>query len=86
MLHLIIRLIYSALASDDIRVLIVSLLKNYSKDTGLKAVLDSENVSEEELDQPYSTFNPNIAKKLLSILKPNELTTLKTELNKLNMD
>ncbi|BDT03686.1 hypothetical protein SHM_13320 [Spiroplasma ixodetis] len=62
--HLIIRLIYSALASDDIRVLIVSLLKNHSKDTGLKAFLDSENVSEEELDQPYSTFNPNIAKKL----------------------
>ncbi|WP_375316883.1 hypothetical protein [Spiroplasma endosymbiont of Virgichneumon dumeticola] len=86
MLPLIIRLIYSALASDDIRVLIVSLLKNYSKDTGLKAVLDSENVSEEELDQPYSTFNPNIAKKLLSILKPNELTTLKTELNKLFKD
>ncbi|WP_375317700.1 hypothetical protein [Spiroplasma endosymbiont of Virgichneumon dumeticola] len=83
MLPLIIRLIYSALASDDIRVLIVSLLKNYSKDTGLKAVLDSENVSEEELDQPYSTFNPNIAKKLLSILKSNELTILKNELNKL---
>lgn len=83
MLPLIIRLIYSALASDDIRVLIVSLLKNYSKDTGLKAVLDSENVSEEELDQPYSTFNPNIAKKLLSILKPNELTILKNELDKL---
>ncbi|WP_375317370.1 hypothetical protein [Spiroplasma endosymbiont of Virgichneumon dumeticola] len=76
MLPLIIRLIYSALASDDIRVLIVSLLKNYSKDTGLKAVLDSENVSEEELDQPYSTFNPNIAKKLLSILKSNELNKL----------
>ncbi|WP_375317226.1 hypothetical protein [Spiroplasma endosymbiont of Virgichneumon dumeticola] len=83
MLPLIIRLIYSALASDDIRVLIVSLLKNYSKDTGLKTVLDSENVSEEELDQPYSTFNPNIAKKLLSILKSNELTILKNELNKL---
>ncbi|WP_342276766.1 hypothetical protein [Spiroplasma endosymbiont of Nebria brevicollis] len=83
MLPLIIRLIYSALASDDIRVLIVSLLKNYSKDNGLKSVLDSENVSIEELNQPYSVFNPNIAKKLLSILKPNELTILKTELDKL---
>lgn len=83
MLPFIIRLIYSALASNDIRALIIDLLKNYSKDTGLKAVLDSENVSEKELDQPYSTFNPNIAKKLLSILKPNELTILKNELDKL---
>lgn len=83
MLPLIIRLIYSALASDDICVLIINLLKNYSKDNGLKSVLDSENVSTEELDQPYSVFNPNIAKKLLSILKPNELTILKNELDKL---
>lgn len=83
MLPLIIRLIYSALASNDIRTLIIDLLKAYKNDSGLKSVLESENVSEEEIDQPYSVFNPNIIKKFLSILKPNELKTLKTELDKL---
>lgn len=83
MLPLIIRLIYSALASNDIRILIIKLLKLYKNDSGLKSVLESENVSEEEINQPYSVFNPNIIKKFLSILKPNELKTLKTELDKL---
>ncbi|WP_425381505.1 hypothetical protein [Spiroplasma endosymbiont of Polydrusus pterygomalis] len=83
MLPLIIRIIYSALETNDIRTAIISLLKLYSKNQSLKSVLDSENVSEEELGQPYSTFNPNIIKKLLSILKPNELTELKTQLDKL---
>lgn len=83
MLPLIIRIIYSALETNDIRTAIITLLKLYSKNQSLKSVLDSENVSEEELDQPYSTFNPNIIKKLISILKPSELTELKTQLDKL---
>ncbi len=83
MLPLIIRIIYSALETNDIRTAIISLLKLYSKNQSLKSVLDSENVSEEELGQPYSTFNPNIIKKLLSILKPSELTELKTQLDKI---
>ncbi|WP_339047720.1 hypothetical protein [Spiroplasma endosymbiont of Colias croceus] len=83
MLPLIIRIIYSALETNDIRTAIISLLKLYSKNQSLKSVLDSENVNEEELDQPYSTFNPNIIKKLISILKPSELTELKTQLDKL---
>ncbi|MCZ6903014.1 MAG: hypothetical protein O7C58_02440 [Rickettsia endosymbiont of Ixodes persulcatus] len=83
MLPLIIRIIYSALEINDIRTAIITLLKLYSKNQSLKLVLDSENVSEEELDQPYSNFNPNIIKKLLSIMKPSELTELKTQLDKL---
>lgn len=83
MLPLIIRIIYSALETNDIRTAIVSLLKLYSKNQSLKSVLDSENISDEELDQPYSTFNPNIIKKLISIMKPSELTELKTQLDKL---
>lgn len=83
MLPLIIRLLMSALNSNDIRILIIGLLKNYSKNEALKVVLDKENVSTDELNQPYAIFNPTIIKKFLSILKPAELAELKNQLNKM---
>lgn len=82
MLPQIIELIYYALASNDIRVLIFGLLKDYVKEQSLKIVLKDENVSEEELDQPYSIFNPNILKKLISIITPDEFKTLESSINK----
>ncbi|WP_342217648.1 hypothetical protein [Spiroplasma endosymbiont of Amphimallon solstitiale] len=58
------------------------VLRTYYKNQSLKAVFDSENISEKEIHQPYSLFNPNILKKLISILKPNELSILQNEINK----
>ncbi|WP_400254876.1 hypothetical protein [Spiroplasma endosymbiont of Cleonymus obscurus] len=82
MLPLIIEWIYYALASNDIKLALINALKNYYKNQSLKAVFDSENISEKEIHQPYSVFNPNILKKLTSILKPSELSILQNEINK----
>ncbi|WP_458258741.1 hypothetical protein [Spiroplasma endosymbiont of Dactylopius coccus] len=82
MLPLIIEWIYYALASNDIKLALINALKTYYKNQSLKAVFDSENISEKEIHQPYSVFNPNILKKLTSILKPSELSILKNEINK----
>ncbi|CAB1054372.1 hypothetical protein [Spiroplasma endosymbiont of Danaus chrysippus] len=79
---LIIEWIYNALVSNDIKLALINALKTYYKNQSLKAVFDSENISEKEIHQPYSVFNPNILKKLTSILKPSELSILQNEINK----
>lgn len=84
MLPLIIQLIYYSLASNDIRVLIFGLLKDYFKNQELKTVLKEENISEEELDQPYSIFNPNIIKKLIKVITPDEFKTIQSAINKVS--
>ncbi|WP_342254557.1 hypothetical protein [Spiroplasma endosymbiont of Zeiraphera isertana] len=79
---LIIEWIYNALVSNDIKLALINALKTYYKNPSLKAVFDNENISEKEIHQPYSVFNPNILKKLTSILKPTELSILQNEINK----
>lgn len=83
MIPQIIELIYYMLASNDIRILIFGLLKDYFKNKDFQETLKNENVSEEELDQPYSIFNPNILKKLLNIITPDEIKYLRSIINKL---
>lgn len=84
MIPQIIELIYYMLASNDIRVLIFGLLKDYFKNQELKTTLQNENVNEEELDQPYSLFNPNILKKLLNIITPDEIKNIRSIINKVS--
>ncbi|WP_395473112.1 hypothetical protein [Spiroplasma endosymbiont of Nomada rufipes] len=79
---LIIEWIYYALATNDIKLALINVLKQYYKNQSLKAVFDSENVNENEIHQHYSFLNPNILKKLISILKPNELSILQHEIHK----
>lgn len=82
MIPQIIELIYYMLASNDIRILIFGLLKDYFKNKDFQETLKNENVSKEELDQPYSIFNPNILKKLLSIIIPDEFNVIKSTINR----
>ncbi|WP_425381293.1 hypothetical protein [Spiroplasma endosymbiont of Polydrusus pterygomalis] len=84
MIPQIIELIYYMLASNDIRILIFDLLKDYFKNKDFQETLKNENVSKEELDQPYSIFNPNILKKLLNIITPDEIKYLRSIINKLS--
>lgn len=86
MFPFIIELIYWSLISNDIRILIFSLLKEILKrdsNSSFKKTLKEENINEDELDQPFSLFNPNIINKLIKLITPNELNILKSELNKI---
>lgn len=86
MFPLIIELIYWSLASNDIRLLIFGLLRDYLKkdrSNSLKQTLKQENVKEDELDQPFSLFNPTIISKLLKLITPAELNVLTSEINKI---
>lgn len=84
MIPQIIELIYYMLASNDIRILIFGLLKDYFKNKDFQETLKNENVRKEELDQPYSILNPNILKKLLNIITPDEIKYLRSIINKLS--
>lgn len=59
------------------------LLKQYYKNQSLKAVFDIvKMLMKKEIHQAYSFENPNILKKLISILKPSELSILQHDINK----
>lgn len=85
MFPLIIELIYWSLMSNDIRLLIIGLLREYlksSNSSSLKQTLKQENINEDELEQPFSLFNPNVINKLLRIITPKEILTIKSAINK----
>ncbi|WJG70733.1 hypothetical protein [Spiroplasma ixodetis] len=48
MLPLIIEWIYYALASNDIKLALINVLRTYYKNQSLKAIFESENVSEKK--------------------------------------